>query len=127
MSDKYGYELIQEIVCLMKKFGWETRAFSKFNRKKQKKQKLNDDELKNILNPMIYKEPHGSILWGILDVEVGVSTHMIGIYENWIFDPNQLKALPRTKKSLDICIDVEGKGCKFKGFIKLYVFDPKFS
>ena len=127
MSNAYGFEMVKEILGMMKRFGWDTRAFSKFKSKKQKKQKLNDDELNNILNPLVYKEPNGSILWGTLDVGVGISSHMIGIYDDWIFDPNQEKALPRTKESLDRCIDITEKGAKFKGFIKLYVFDPKIS
>ena len=118
--------MIHNIVGFMQKFGWDTKSFSTMKRRKKKRQKLRGDELNNILNPLIYKEPSGSILWGTLDVNVGMHYHMIAIYDDWIFDSNHQKALPRTKKSLDLCIDVTGKGYKFNSFITLYVFRPKF-
>lgn len=52
---------------------------------------------------------------------------MVSIYDDWIFDPNYLRAFTRERKSLDVCSDVTQTGYKYCGYLKIYIFTPTFS
>ena len=84
-------------------------------------------DVKKTFDPLTEKEPKDSILWGLFNVGVGITSHMIAIYDNWIFDSNYNYALPRNRESLNICCDIYNIGNKFDKFEKIIVMTPRIN
>ena len=119
--------MIGKLVQLMQRTGWKVRVYPIRHKRKRKIRKIGyGDGISDMFDPIINREPHGSVLWGILSVGTGLITHMVSIYNEWIFDPNYEYALPRTKESLNMSCDVNRNGYMYTGFIKIYVCIPTF-
>ena len=121
-----GPDVRTKCIQMMQRTGWTVKAYP-IPKKKKKLQKLHYGDITNNFDPLTDKEPPGSFLWGVLNVGRGLTTHMVSIYDDWIFDPNYLRAFTRERKSLDVCSDVTQTGYKYCGFLKIYIFTPTFS
>jgi len=118
--------LVTKCVQMMQRTGWTVKVYPKSKKKLNKIRKKYHGDIKNQFDPLQDREPPGSFLWGVLKVGEGITTHMVSICDDWIFDSNYQQAFPRTEKSLDICSDVIQNGYKYCGFIKIYIFTPAF-
>ena len=123
-SDEMGTKLVTKCVQMMQRTGWAVKVYPIPKKKLSKIRKTHHGDIAIQFNPLKDREPPGSFLWGVLKVGEGITTHMVSICGDWIFDPNYLKAFPRTRKSLNICSDVTQSGYKYCGFFKLYIFTP---
>ena len=110
----------------MQRNRWDVASYPPSKSKQKKKRKLGI-KVKNTFDPLTEKEPNESIMWGLFNVGVGITSHMVAIYENWIFDSNYNKALPRTQESLDICCNIYNNGQKFDKFAKLFILTPRIN
>ena len=78
---------------------------------------------RHMLHPFDWKDlKSNEIFLGVLLGSDGSNSHAVCIHGGWIFDANEIQAIPLTKQGLDYCTSNSEKECQFIRFWKGYFF-----